>query len=88
MSSGGNTTVARSFHGLHRWLQRAPILLMSLSLVPVPASCADPTMVVLPPRRQLPAAPKPAQPTGTTGHDTPDDGNLRGKVSGNLAAGL
>ena len=53
-----------------------------------PCASADATMVVLPPRRQLPAAPKPAQPTGTTRLDIPDDGNLRGNLSGNLAAGL
>jgi predicted esterase len=37
MSSCGNPTVARSFYDLRRWLRRAPMLLMILSLAPARA---------------------------------------------------
>ena len=48
MSSCVNLTVARSFHVLRRWLRRAPMMLMIVSLAPAGAPAQTNWWSVLP----------------------------------------
>ena len=54
MSSCANLTGARGdFHVLRRWLRRAPMLLMIVSLAPAGALAQTTNWRVLPPGKQL-----------------------------------